>query len=98
MATCLDETPLPSSLKPSYMSELNERARPPSGPAALMDWLLETDVRLQGLTKTLHLRQRRLKNALNPAQYGLYLLIEETANERCFELGQRLYAVTRSCT
>lgn len=73
-----------------------EMAPTARNPGELMDWLLQTDARLQSLGKTLHLRQERLKKAVSAAQYARYLLIEEAANELCVRLVSAVWAITRS--
>lgn len=63
---------------------------------ALTDRLLEMDATLQHLARRLHLRQRRLKQAVSPAQYRLYLLIEDAGNDRWLELVRRVWSIARS--
>lgn len=59
----------------------------------LADRLLDEDPELQRLSRRMHRQQRRLRAALEPEQYRLYLLLEETANRRCLELVCRVRAL-----
>ena len=68
----------------------------PRNAGRLMDQLLETDSTLRSLSRKLHLRQDRLKRAVSPHDYRLYLVIEELLNERCFELVSRVWALARN--
>jgi hypothetical protein len=67
----------------------------PRNPADLSECLLATDPVLRALTETLYRQQRRLKRAIASEHYRLYLLLEETTNERCSRLAERVWAVAR---
>ena len=71
-------------------------AKPPTNPADLMDHLLKTDADLRRLLKKVHRQQNRLERVVEPESYRLYLRLEETAIELCFELVERVWAVAHS--
>jgi hypothetical protein len=58
---------------------------PPIDPRQLADQLLSSDPILRKLTDIMARRQQRLKRALTPEQFRLYLLLEEAVNERFME-------------
>jgi hypothetical protein len=71
-------------------------AKLPTNPADLADHLLERDPRLQRLSSRIHRQQRRLEKAVGREVFRLYLLLEESVNERCSELVARVWTVARS--
>ena len=71
-------------------------ARLPGNPVDLMDHLLVRDPVLQRLSKRLQRQQACLKRAVGLEHFRLYLLIEDTVNERCFALVERVWRRARA--
>jgi hypothetical protein len=62
-------------------------------PEHLMLRLLERDPFLRNLSRKLDLRRCQLKKTLSFAHYGVYLLVEEAAQERWAALMSRMWTV-----
>lgn len=67
----------------------------PTEPTELVDHLLQTDPQLRRLTQKLHRQQNMLKRAVDAEQFRLYLLLEETVNEWCLGIAQRVWTSAR---
>jgi hypothetical protein len=88
----LQQNLLRAGVKPSYMMVMR---RAPDNPDDLADYLLANDPELRRLTRRLHRHQTRLKRAVSPEQYRLYLGVEEVTNERQFVLLERVWTAAR---